>query len=179
MAGLSTLARRNCLETGCASYFQPPQRLEPKVRWLWSAGWRDLTISSPAGSRSPDPENNLIKSYHPRYNIFMRDDKTYPYLKVTTAEPFLGVYITREKKGWGVALFWSLYRCSGFKGDGQAFNRDLPPAHLQNPEKAAPALSHRDLDKCLAPCSSKVTVEEYRALCGWFDTLYGRTPCWK
>ncbi len=41
-------------------------------------------------------ENNLIKRYHPKFNIMLRDDKTYPYIKFTAAEKFPRVYFTRR-----------------------------------------------------------------------------------
>src|SRR6202007_2106795 len=41
-------------------------------------------------------ENNLIKQYHPKFNIMLRDDKTYPYIKLTVAEKYPRVYFTRR-----------------------------------------------------------------------------------
>src|ERR1041385_9573578 len=41
-------------------------------------------------------ENNLIKRYHPKFNVLLRDDKTYPYIKFTAAEKFPRVYFTRK-----------------------------------------------------------------------------------
>ena len=50
-------------------------------------------------------ENNLIKEYHPRFNINLRDDKTYPYIKVTVTEPFPRVIVTRKLQQDGSRYF--------------------------------------------------------------------------
>ena len=50
-------------------------------------------------------ENNLIKEYQPRFNISLRDDKTYPYVKVTVAEPFPRVLVTRKLQRDGSRYF--------------------------------------------------------------------------
>jgi excinuclease ABC subunit C len=50
-------------------------------------------------------ENNLIKEHHPRYNVDYRDDKTYPYIALTTADPFPAIKYTREKHRPGTTYF--------------------------------------------------------------------------
>jgi excinuclease ABC subunit C len=50
-------------------------------------------------------ENNLIKEHHPRYNVDYRDDKTYPYIALTTADPFPAIKYTREKHRAGTTYF--------------------------------------------------------------------------
>jgi len=50
-------------------------------------------------------ENNLIKRYHPKFNVLLRDDKTYPYIKFTAAEKFPRVYFTRRIKKDGSLYF--------------------------------------------------------------------------
>ncbi|HEY5274992.1 MAG TPA: excinuclease ABC subunit UvrC [Coriobacteriia bacterium] len=50
-------------------------------------------------------ENNLIKEHHPRYNVDYRDDKTYPYIALTTADPFPAIKYTREKHRSGTTYF--------------------------------------------------------------------------
>src|SRR5579883_886442 len=50
-------------------------------------------------------ENNLIKRYHPKFNVMLRDDKTYPYLKLTVGEKYPRVYFTRRIKKDGSLYF--------------------------------------------------------------------------
>jgi len=50
-------------------------------------------------------ENNLIKEHHPRYNVDYRDDKTFPYIALTTADPFPAIKYTREKHKPGTTYF--------------------------------------------------------------------------
>src|SRR5260370_13436385 len=50
-------------------------------------------------------ENNLIKKYRPKFNVLLRDDKTYPYIKLTMAEKYPRVYFTRKVKNDGALYF--------------------------------------------------------------------------
>ena len=56
------------------------------------------TIVVPSEAHALILEANLIKEYHPKYNIALRDDKSYPYIKVTITEPFPRVYVTRHAR---------------------------------------------------------------------------------
>ncbi|HXX99777.1 MAG TPA: GIY-YIG nuclease family protein, partial [Candidatus Limnocylindrales bacterium] len=57
-------------------------------------------------------EHNLIKQYQPRFNVVLRDDKTYPYIKLTLAEKYPRVYFTRKVKNDG-ALYFGPYFPAG------------------------------------------------------------------
>src|SRR3977135_2796146 len=61
---------------------------------MLSVGGLD-TIVVPSEAHALILEANLIKEYHPKYNIALRDDKSYPYIKVTIADPFPRVWVTR------------------------------------------------------------------------------------
>lgn len=107
-------------------------------------------------------ENNLIKKYKPKYNILLKDDKTYPYIKVHTKEEFPRVSITRKikKDGKYFGPFMGGVRC----GDlleivGSVYNvRTCSVAIGERPKK--PCLAYH-LGRCLAPCAHLCTREEY------------------
>ena len=59
-------------------------------------------------------ENNLIKQHRPKYNVLLRDDKTYPYIKLTTDEPYPRALITRRVRKDGASYFGPFF--SGWPG---------------------------------------------------------------
>ena len=63
------------------------------------------TIVVPTDAQALILENNLIKEHRPRFNIQLRDDKTYPYIKVTVQEPFPRVLVTRRVVNDGARYF--------------------------------------------------------------------------
>jgi excinuclease ABC subunit C len=125
-------------------------------------------------------ENNLIKKHNPKYNILLKDDKTYPYIKVTTNEMFPRVFVTRKllkdkNKYFGpftnssavkenIALIdkiWQVRRCS------KVFPRDIG--------KSRPCLNYH-IGQCKAVCTGKVSEEEYNKMIGEIlDFLSGKT----
>lgn len=125
-------------------------------------------------------ENNLIKKHNPKYNILLKDDKTYPYIKVTTNEMFPRVFVTRKllkdkNKYFGpftnssavkenIALIykiWQVRRCS------KIFPRDIG--------KGRPCLNYH-IGQCKAVCTGKVSEEEYNKMIGEIlDFLGGKT----
>lgn len=109
-------------------------------------------------------ENNLIKKYKPKYNILLKDDKTYPYIKVHTKENFPRVSITRKikKDGKYFGPFMGGVRCGELLDVVEAvYNvRSCKVAVGEKPKK--PCLAYH-LGRCLAPCAHLCTQEEYTA----------------
>ena len=107
-------------------------------------------------------ENNLIKKYKPKYNILLKDDKTYPYIKVHTKEEFPRVSITRKikKDGKYFGPFMGGVRCGDILDIiASVYNvRTCTVAVTQKPKK--PCLRHH-LHRCLAPCAGLCSKEEY------------------
>lgn len=87
------------------SYFQESRPADTK-RDLMLESAHDLeTILVDNEKEATALENNLIKQYKPRYNVLLRDDKSYPYIKLTLGERFPRVYVTRRLKKDGSAYF--------------------------------------------------------------------------
>src|ERR1043165_7148780 len=115
-------------------------------------------------------ENNLIKSHQPRYNILLRDDKTYPYIKVTTTEDFPRVVFTRRvdrKKG-------DLYYGPFFAGTARRllklvadqFKLRSCDLDIRDGKNALPRpCLYYDMHQCLGPCVVGLTTREtYREM---------------
>ncbi len=110
-------------------------------------------------------ESNLIKKYRPRYNVTLKDDKHYPYIKVTLNEKYPRVIIVREIKKDRAKYF-------GPYADSKAVKQTIDLVHSIFPlrsckkdiEKIAgktrPCLNAH-IERCIAPCTGKISQEEY------------------
>ena len=106
-------------------------------------------------------ENTLIKEHHPKYNIMLRDDKTYPYIKVAVQEDFPRVYMTRRMERDGAKYF-------GPFTDVTAVHQVLKLLYLYYPLRTCrsmkvdrPCLQYH-MHYCEAPCVGLVKAEKYR-----------------
>ncbi|AGB42018.1 excinuclease ABC, C subunit [Halobacteroides halobius DSM 5150] len=111
-------------------------------------------------------ENNLIKKYNPKFNIQLKDDKTYPYIKVTVTTKYPRVYKTRVVKQDGARYF-------GPYTDPKAVNDMLDLIHDLFPlrtckqdltkEQGRACLNYH-IDKCLGPCIEEINPQEYQKM---------------
>ncbi|MFB3844166.1 MAG: excinuclease ABC subunit UvrC [Candidatus Cloacimonadaceae bacterium] len=111
-------------------------------------------------------EANLIKHYKPKYNVLLKDDKRYPFIKITLNEPFPRVLVTREVTKDG-AKYFGPYTDAGSLRKTLRFLEWIFP--LRNCTRKIPAdkiiytkacINHQ-LGKCLAPCIGGVTQSDY------------------
>ena len=107
-------------------------------------------------------ECNLIKKYRPRYNICLKDDKTYPYLKISLNEKFPRVLVTRrvEKDG---SRYFGPYTNSFAVKESLELLRKLFPLRTCKNFPARPCLEFH-IGRCLAPCVNKISAENYSYL---------------
>jgi excinuclease ABC subunit C len=155
------VGKARILRNRMRSYFQDPRRLETKVRAMMTHVVDFDFIVTGSEVEALILENNLIKSYLPRYNIELRDDKTYPYLKVT-ADQYPGLFITREKKDQVSRYFGPYTDVTSLRETVRLLTslfhlRTCKTMRFQN----RPCLN-RDLGKCLAPCNGSISEQQYR-----------------
>ena len=107
-------------------------------------------------------EANLIKKHRPRYNIRLKDDKSYPYVKVTVQEEYPRVFITRRVLRDGARYFGPYTNVTALRDSLKLLKRLFPLRTCRTmPDR--PCLEYH-IKRCLAPCVGKVTEEDYRAM---------------
>ncbi|MBQ2575832.1 MAG: excinuclease ABC subunit C, partial [Lachnospiraceae bacterium] len=111
-------------------------------------------------------ENNLIKEHSPKYNTLLKDDKTYPYIKVTVGEEFPRILFSRQMKKDKSKYFGPYTSAAAVKDTIDLLNKlyQLRTCNRSLPKeigKDRPCLNHH-IKQCLAPCQGYVSAEEYR-----------------
>ncbi len=110
-------------------------------------------------------ENVLIKKHMPKYNIRLKDSKSYPYIKVTNEE-YPRLFVTRERRSDRARYFGPYQGASSAYGALEAVMKvfALPNCKRSFPRdigKERPCI-YRDMGRCIAPCAGNVSPEEYR-----------------
>lgn len=168
-------------ESGAVIYVGKAKRLRPRVRsyfasdHLESAKTRRLveliadveTIVVPDETHALILEANLIKEHRPRYNVMLRDDKSYPYIKVTVQEPYPRVFVTRRLQSDGARYFGPYTDVGAMRRSLDVVKRiftvrscryDMP---REMPERAC--LDYH-IGRCKAPCVFLQTQQDYAAM---------------
>ncbi len=111
-------------------------------------------------------ENNLIKQYKPKYNILLKDDKTYPFIKITLNEDFPRVFMTRRIIRDGSRYFGPYCSNLGLREVltiiNEVFGIIQCKKTISEDDKNIKPCLYYQLDKCSAPCNKKISKEEYR-----------------
>ena len=120
-------------------------------------------------------ENSLIKQLKPKYNILLRDDKTYPYIYLDTKEDFPRLEITRKVlKAKGIKYFGPF--SVGARDMLNSIYEIVPLVQKKSCVKGNKACLFYQIGKCLAPCEKKITTEEYALLLdNALDFIYNKS----
>ena len=148
------------LKNRVRSYFRNLASHTPKVRAMVAKIAEIETIITSSEVEALILECNLIKKYRPRYNISLKDDKTYPYLKVTMQEDFPRLHMTRRLMRDG-AKYYGPYADAGAMYATMKLLKSMFPLRTcrkMNPDR--PCLNYH-IKRCLAPCAGYVSKAEY------------------
>jgi excinuclease ABC subunit C len=150
------------------SYFQPAAKLEARKSPLREIVVDFEIIQTESEVEALLAENRLIKDIQPKFNARLMDDKTFPYLMVTTGEDFPGVYVTREPRTKGVKLYGPFTSVGALKEAVTMLQKAFKfrTCHLEISEGDdsrrffRPCLLY-PIHQCTAPCAAKISKEAY------------------
>ena len=150
------------LKNRVRQYFQSGKNHSPKVRAMVAKIADFETILTGSEVEALILECNLIKKHRPRYNISLKDDKSYPYVKVTLQEEYPRAFITRRILKDG-ARYFGPYTNAGAVHESLRLLRRLFPLRSCKHMGDRPCLEHH-IKRCLAPCTGQVDRTEYAAM---------------
>lgn len=149
------------------SYFRESTNKSPKIEKMVTKIARFEYIVTDSELEAMVLENNLIKEHNPKYNTMLKDDKTYPYIKVTMGEDFPRVLFSRQMKKDKSRYFGPFTSAFAVKDTIELINKlyKLRTCNRVLPRDIGlerPCLNYH-IGQCMAPCQEYVTKEEYRA----------------
>ncbi len=167
------------LRSRVRSYWSQDHETSPKTRGLLRKAHDLETIVVPSEAHALILEATLIKEHRPRFNIALRDDKSYPYIKVTVQEPFPRVLVTRRVLEDGARYFGPYTDVGAMRRALNVVKRifTVRSCHYALPREAPerPCLDYF-IKRCQAPCVGLQSESDYRQMIDevvWF--LEGRT----
>lgn len=156
------VGKAKSLRSRVRSYFQPSAQHPPRTRALVDAVADLEIIVVDTETEALILESNLIKKERPRFNVVLRDDKNFPYLKLSLEDPYPRVSLVRRAR-----LDKNLYFGPFIPASLARRSMKMVPRYFQVATckevfdgKRRPCL-YFHLDQCLAPCAGKTTPEEY------------------
>lgn len=154
------------LKNRVRQYFQSSRNKGPKIEKMVTHIDRFEYILTDSELEALVLECNLIKEHRPKYNTMLKDDKTYPYIKVTLGETYPRVLFSRQMKK-DKSRYYGPYTSAGAVKDTieliqklyqlRTCNRVLP----RDTKKERPCLNYH-IHQCMAPCQGNISQEEYR-----------------
>ncbi len=148
------------------SYFVTTQPHDPKLHKMMPAV-QDLDfIVTDSEQEALILENNLIKKHRPRFNVRLKDDKSYPYIKVSLNEEWPRVFLTRRFEDDGGRYFGPYASAGSVRRTLDLLKklfRYCSPRWVITGRKLRPCFDY-SIRRCVGACSSEITKEEYREI---------------
>ena len=155
------IGKARSLRDRVKSYFLPTS--DPKIENILSETSDIDFILTDSEREAAFLENNFIRQSQPKFNIKLKDDKSFPYLKITLQERFPGVYLTRRVENDGAKYFGPYSPAHQARKTIQLLAKHFGVRTCTETvpgKRRRPCLEH-DLDMCAAPCTRFITEKEY------------------
>ncbi len=163
------VGKAKSLRSRLSNYFADPATLPPRTRQMVVAAATVEWIEVRNEVEALFLEYNLIKEHRPRFNIRLKDDKSYPFLAVTLDEDWPRAMVMRGAKRKGVRYFGPFAHAYAIRETLDLLLRTFPirtctNGKFQRHQRLGRPCLYAHIEKCAAPCVDAVTAEEYRAL---------------
>jgi excinuclease ABC subunit C len=165
------VGKARSLRQRLSSYFQSPSSLPPKTAQMVASAAALEWIQVDTDVEAIMLEYNLIKAHRPRFNIRLRDDKSYPYLAVTMADEWPRPTVMRGRRRKDVLYFGPYAHAYAIRETLDLLLRSFPARTCSDSKLRAhqrlgrPCLMFH-IDKCAGPCVGEISHDEYLALVG-------------
>ena len=160
------VGKASSLRSRLANYFQDPQRLHPRTAAMVAAAQSVEWIEVRNEVEALMLEYNLIKQHRPRFNIRLRDDKSYPFLAVTTDEVWPRAVVMRGRRRKGVRYFGPYAHAYAIRETLDLLVRSFPvrtcsPAKFNEHSRLGRPCLLFHIEKCSGPCVGEVDEAAY------------------
>ena len=160
------VGKASSLRSRMRSYVAKPSTLAPKTRGLMARTTDFEYILTESEQEALLLENSLIKRHQPRFNVRLRDDKTYPYIKIDLAEEFPQIYITRKTANDGARYFGPFASAGSVRKTLTLLKRLFP---YRSCTKAITGTDERPcldyhIKRCIGPCIGVASKQDYAAV---------------
>jgi excinuclease ABC subunit C len=165
--GILYIGKAKILRNRVRSYFQNSRTLHPRTRMFLNKV-RDIKfLTTKTEAEALILESNFIKKHQPRYNVLLKDDKHYPYLRLTTQEKFPRLEVVRRVRKDKATYFGPYTMVKEVRETIRLIYKIFPLRQskdkLNERFVRRPCLNHQ-MGRCLAPCAGKVSPGEYKTV---------------
>ena len=173
------VGKAKILKNRVKSYFQNSKNHSEKVKVMVKHIAEFEYIVTDSEMEALILEGNLIKKYSPRYNILLKDDKFYPFIKITVNDDFPRVFVTRKYSKDGSKYFGPYTNGTAVYETIDLINKIFPLRTCkllikEGGEPVRPCLNYH-IKKCFGPCGGYISKEEYgKMIKDIIDVLNGR-----
>ncbi len=159
------IGKAKVLRNRVRSYFQNSRTLHPRTR-MFLDKVRDIKfLTTKTEAEALILESNFVKKHQPRYNVLLKDDKHYPYLRLTTQEKFPRLEVVRQVRKDKATYFGPYTMVKEVRETIRLIYKIFPLRQskdkLNGQPMRRPCLNHQ-MGRCLAPCAGKVSPDEYK-----------------